>query len=74
VGYVADRLNLEKTAMTIDDINRLEQIQDGLKVDLVGFLNYCHNARYAPGKNSASNMDYVAERASILLKRLEKAI
>lgn len=74
VGFIADRLDLEKSAMTIDEIGSLEAIQDGLKDDLVNFLNFCHDARFAPGTNSASNMDDAEKKASNLIKRLEKVL
>jgi hypothetical protein len=74
VGYIADRLNLGKSSLTIDDINALDVIDSGTKRELLEFLNDSLVARFAPGSNSVSGMDEAMSKASKLLKRLEKKI
>ncbi len=74
IGYIADRLNLEKSALTIDDIKALDKLGQEAKGELVAFLNNIQVARFAPGPNSASGMERTVGEASGLLKRLEKKL
>jgi len=74
IGYVADRLILEKSSLTVDDINALDKIDPETKSELAAFLNDILVARFAPGSNSAMNMDEAFIKASGLLKRLEKKL
>jgi len=74
VGYIADRLNLEKSSLTIDEIDSLDEIDSSTKNELLAFLNDSLVARFAPGSNSASGMDEAMSTASGLLKRLEKKL
>jgi hypothetical protein len=74
VGYIADRLNLEKSSLTVDDIKALEEIDPKTRSELLAFLNDSLVARFAPGSNSVSNMDEAMSKASKLLKRLEKKL
>ncbi|UCC80135.1 MAG: protein BatD [Candidatus Zixiibacteriota bacterium] len=74
IGHIADRLNLEKSALTIDDIKAIEKLDSETRSELVGFLDGIQVARFAPGPNSASGMDRAAGDASGLLKRLEKKL
>lgn len=74
VGFIADRLDLEKSALTVDDIKEIHKIDSRTRVELTNFLNKCLNARFAPGANSSAGMDDTAKKASRLLGRLEKIL
>jgi hypothetical protein len=74
VGYVADRLNLEKSALTSDDINKIERIDPKTRRELLELLGYSQTARFAPGSNSSKGMDSAVDKASLLLKQLERKI
>jgi hypothetical protein len=74
MGYIADRLNLEQSSLTLDDIKAIDRIDSGIRNDLSGFLDNIQVARFAPGMNSSSDMGKAAREASSLLKRLEKKL
>jgi hypothetical protein len=74
VGLIADRLNLEKSALTVDDIKDIDKIDRQTLTDLTEFLDNCLDARYAPGANSSAGMEETAKKASRLLGRLEKTL
>lgn len=74
IGYIADRLNLEQSALTVDDIKALDKLEPKTRSELVMFLNNVQVARFAPGANSISGMDKAVSEASELLKRLERKL
>jgi hypothetical protein len=74
VGYIADRLNLEKSALTTDDIKRIDRIDPETRRELSALLGYSQTARFAPGSNSSKGMDRAVDKASMLLKQLGKKI
>jgi hypothetical protein len=74
LGLIADRLNLEKSALTVDDIKDIDKIDRQTMTDLTNFLDNCLDARYAPGANSSAGMEETAKTASRLLGRLEKTL
>jgi hypothetical protein len=74
VGLIADRLNLEKSALTVDDIKEIDKIDRQTMTDLTKFLENCLDARFAPGANSSAGMEETAKKASRLLGRLEKIL
>jgi len=74
VGLIADRLDLETSALTIDNIRGIEKIDRQTRDDLAEFLDTCLDARFAPGANSSDGMVDAAGRASRLLGRLEKIL
>ncbi|UCE65055.1 MAG: protein BatD [Candidatus Zixiibacteriota bacterium] len=74
MGYVADRLDLEQSALTVDDIKALDRLDAETNSRLVEFLYNIQVARFAPGPNSASGMDRAVNEASELLKCLERKL
>lgn len=74
LGFIADRMNLEKSALTIDDIKAIDKLDPETKIELVAFLDNIQAARFAPGPNSASGTDGAFREASGILKRLEKRL
>jgi hypothetical protein len=64
VGLIADRLNLEKSALTVDDIKEIDKIDRQTMTDLTKFLENCLDARFAPGANSSAGMEETAKKAS----------
>jgi hypothetical protein len=74
VGYIADRLNLDKSALTIEDIKGIEELDSEIKKEVVSFLDNSQIARFAPGSNSQKGTEKTANQVSILLRRLEKTI
>lgn len=73
-GFIADRLDLEKSGLTIDDLHVSESISTDIKDDLTGFLERCQTARFAPSDFDAYAADDLLEEASNLIRRLEKTI
>jgi len=74
VGYVADRLDLPKSALTLDDLRGIEIIGADIKEELIGFLEGCQRARFAPGLIDKPGADSLLERASRLISLLEKEL
>ncbi len=74
IGYIADRLNLEQSALTVDDIKALDRLDAETNGRLVESLDNIQVARFAPGPNSASGMDKAVSEASELLRRLERKL
>lgn len=74
VGFVADRLNLEKSGLTIDDIRRLASIPGEVREDLSKFLEDCQTARFAPVNSGGFKADDMLKRARSLIGRLEKVL
>ena len=74
VGFIADRLNLEKSALTIEDIRNMNTLDSEFKGRLLDFLDKSQVARFAPGSNSNSGMEDSINEASELLKHLEKTL
>jgi hypothetical protein len=74
MGYVADKFNLEKSGMTIDQVRENVSIPENLRSELTSFLENCETARFAPGGTSPGNADGLLDRAGVLVGRLEKEI
>lgn len=73
-GFIADRLDLEKSGLTIDDLRTSENISADIKDDMTRFLENCQTARFAPLNYDTKAADNLLEEASSLIRRLEKAI
>jgi hypothetical protein len=73
-GFIADRLDLEKSGLTIDDLRTSENISADIKDDMTRFLENCQTARFAPSSCDTKAADDLLEEASNLIKQLEKAI
>ncbi len=74
IGFIADRLDLEKSGLTIDDLRANERISADIKDDLTGFLERCQIARFVPSGFDTHAADDLLMEASNLIGRLEKAI
>jgi hypothetical protein len=74
VGYIADRLDLDTSALTVEDIKMLEALDPDFRNELVNFLDKSQIARFAPGSNSTRSAEETANQASGLLSRLEKKL
>lgn len=74
MGFVADRLNLEKSGLTIDDLKSNSRIPDDIRSELATFLESCQDARFAPGGAVKNHADELLEKASDLVSRLEKIL
>ncbi len=74
VGFIADRLNLGKSALTLDDIRSDERIDQTVRLDLIAFLEKCQTARFAPFFNDENHADQLLNEASDLSGRLEKLL
>ena len=74
LGFVADRLNLEKSGLTVDDLRSDERIETDTRQKLTEFLEGCHNARFSPGGFDKDGIESVLEKASELIAGLEKKI
>ena len=74
LGYVADRLDLEKSGLTIEQIRSNDTIPENIKGDLAEFLESCQNARFAPGGAAANHVDKMMAGAGELIARLETEI
>jgi hypothetical protein len=74
LGFVADRLNLEKAGLTIDEVCSNPRIPDDIRSELAAFLDKCHSARFAPRGLESNHADDLLAQASNLVNRLEKAI
>lgn len=74
LGFVADRLNLEKSGLTIEDVKTHEKIPGDIRNELTAFLESCQNARFAPGGVTKNHADDLLENAGDLVGRLEKIL
>lgn len=74
VGFLGDRLNLEISAMTVEDISKISEIDMETKVDLTNFINKCQAAQFAPNAIGVTGMDEELRKAMQLLHELEKII
>ncbi len=74
VGFIADRLNLEISAMIVDDIKKINKIDAETKADLTNFINKCHAAQFAPSAIGVADVDEEAKKAMQLLQKLGKMI
>jgi hypothetical protein len=74
MGFVADRLDLEKSGLTIDDIQGLGRIPGEIREDLSNFLEECQTARFAPLNFDGFKADEMLSRAHDVIGRLEKAL
>ncbi len=74
LGFVADRLNLEKAGLTIEDLKIHPKIPDDIKSELSTFLDNCQIARFAPGGTTKNHAEDLLEKAGDLVGRLEKML
>jgi hypothetical protein len=74
IGYVADRLNLEKSGLTIDDLRENASISPALRDRLCIFLERCQTARFAPGAISPSRSNSLLTEGGDLIGQMEKAL
>jgi hypothetical protein len=74
VGFVADRLNLEKAGLTIEELRTHPAIPGEIKDELLAFLESCQNARFAPGGAANNHAEGMLDQAGILVNQLEKAL
>jgi hypothetical protein len=74
IGFVADRLNLEKPGLTVDDIRSLDSIPGEIREDLSNFLEDCQTARFSPANSDGSKADDMLRRARSIIGRLEKVL
>ena len=74
LGFVADRLNLEKAGLTVDEIRNISRIPDDIQNELAAFLDQCQSARFAPRGLESNHADDLLNQGSNLVNRLEKAI
>ncbi len=73
-GFIADRLDLEKSGLTVDALRISDQIPAEITDDLNNFLENCQTARFAPSSPEVKDADDLLEEASNLMRRLEKTI
>jgi hypothetical protein len=74
LGYAADKLNLEKSGLTIEQISTSDSIPEGIRRNLSGFLENCQTARFAPGGAASNHADRMMARAGELVARMEREI
>jgi hypothetical protein len=74
IGFVADRLNLEKAGLTLDELRSKESIPAEIREELTTFLDSCLSARFAPQAAEVSHADKMLDDAGDLINRLEKTI
>jgi hypothetical protein len=74
VGFVADRLNLEKSGLTIDELRGKTEIPESIRGDLISFLEHCQTARFSPGGLEKGTVDQTLARAEQVIVILEKAL
>lgn len=74
LGFVADRLDLPKSGLTIDDLTKLDSLPEDLKGELISFLEYCQSARFASTVIDNTKANELLESASVLIGKLEKSI
>jgi hypothetical protein len=74
IGFVADRLNLEKAGLTIDELRQHSEIPGDIRDELSRFLESCESARFAPGGAANNHADEMLNKAGDLVNRLEKIL
>jgi hypothetical protein len=74
LGYVADRLNLSKAGMTLDELRENASIPDEIKTEIVAFLESCQTARFAPRGLESNHAENLLSQAGDLIVRLERAV
>ncbi len=74
LGYVADRLDLEKSGLTLEDLNTEVRIEPAVRERLAKFLENCQNARYSPGGFERNGVEAMLGNASELISTLKKSI
>ena len=73
-GFVADRLNLSKAGLTVDELRENSLIPVEIKGELISFLETCQTARFAPRGMESNHAESLLIQAGDLISRLEKAI
>jgi len=74
LGYFADKQNLEKAGLTIDQIRENATIPDDMKDTLIRFLEDCQNARFAPGGVETNHADKMIANAVELTELMERVL
>jgi len=74
LGFVADRLSLDKSALTVDDIRQNYKIESGIKQELAEFIERCDAARFSSLSSTRTIADRLLVDAENILTRLEKTI
>jgi hypothetical protein len=74
LGFVADRLGLEKAGLTLDDIRVEQRIREDVKEKLLEFLEGCQNMRFTPQGMNMADADGMLERANRIISELQKVI
>jgi hypothetical protein len=74
LGFVADRLNMEKAGLTVEQVITCEKVPEGIKSDLGSFMERCQTARFAPGGAGGEQADGLLLKAGELINRMEKEI
>jgi hypothetical protein len=74
IGFVADRLNLEKSGLTIEAIQANGQMPGEIRQELTAFLEQCQSARFAPRGLKKNHADQMLGRATGIVSRLIKVI
>ncbi len=74
-GYVSDKFTIPLSALNIDTVREFlieRNIDDALIQDLIGVLNHCNFARYAPS-GAAANQELL-ERSELLIHEFHQRI
>lgn len=74
LGYVSDRLDLEKSGLTVDELRKMELIEIDIRKELVRFLDDCQSARFSPSGFDNDGVERILHRGSELISRLEKVL
>jgi hypothetical protein len=74
LGFVSDKLSLDKSSLTIDDIRNLAQLDSEIGSGLADFLDQCQTARYSPSNLSVTAANQTLEEAESMLSKLEKVL
>ncbi|MEE9554521.1 MAG: BatD family protein [candidate division Zixibacteria bacterium] len=74
IGYAADRLDLEKSGLTIDELRDMERIEQNTRRSLIEFLEICQNARFSPSGFDRDSAEQTLESGAELILRLEKIL
>jgi hypothetical protein len=74
LGFVADRLDLEKAALTLDDIRIERRIREDVKGELLDFLEECQEMRFNPRGLNNAGADGMLEKANSVISDLQKII
>lgn len=76
-GYVSYKLNIDRAELNkenISDLLKKKGVDDTLINDFIEVLNVCEFARYAPGSDSAQEMDKIYANGIGIITKLDKAI